>query len=239
MWEKLSFVFCFCSLGFKNISCAKNPFYFSTIFEISFRILFSLHEKPQKKFSHKAFIFLFLFSPFFVSLCSFQHFLSSLFSWFTFYISFWFSPLFSSLFSPFFLYFSISVFLLLFFSVSHVSLSFFLHRGCCVSSFYFNSFFFSPFDLDLIFLFILLLYLFFIISASFFCPKKIQKFLWSIFLHEIMSLFFEPSLLRCFISCFFPPRVVLIPCCSMFFWLLALLDSTFLDFLLSTFYLGL
>ena len=74
------------------------------------------------------------------------------------------------------------------------------------------------FVLDLIFLFILLLYLFFffIISVSFFCPKKIQKFLWSIFLHEIMSLFFEPSLLQCFISCFFSsmsrPHSLFVPC---------------------------
>ena len=77
-------------------------------------ILLSLHFKPQKKFSQKAFIFLFLLSPFFVSLGSFQHFLSTLFSLFTFpfiflFISFAFLSFFFSLISPFFLFISISV----------------------------------------------------------------------------------------------------------------------------------
>ena len=46
-----------------------------------------------------------------------------------------------------------------------------------------------------------------------------------------MSLFFEPSLLRCFISCFFLLESSSFLVCSMFYWLLALLDSTFLVFL--------
>ena len=238
MWEKHSFVFCFCSLGLKTFCVQKNPFYFSTIFEISFKILFSLHEKPQK-LRQKTFIFLFLFSPFFCftfSLNIFFHhfFLGSLFtSLFDFFSFFFF------LFSSFFLYSSISVFLLLFFSVSHVSL-FLLFIAASVNLLFVLPHFSSlSFVLDLIFLFILLLYLFFHHLRIFFCPKKIQKFLWSIFLHEIMSLFFEPSLLRCFISCFFLLESSSFLVCSMFYWLLALLDSTFLDFLLSTFYLGL
>ena len=34
IWGKLSFVFCFCSLGFKNILCAKKSDLFPSIFEL-------------------------------------------------------------------------------------------------------------------------------------------------------------------------------------------------------------
>ena len=70
------------------------------------------------------------------------------------------------------------------------------------------------------FIFILLLHLFFFfhhLRICFFLPKKFKNF-WSIFRDEILSLFFEPSLLRCFIACFFPPCVVLIPCLFHFFY---------------------
>ena len=131
------------------------------------------------------------------------------------FISFWFPLLFLfSLFHSFFTSpspcFSFFFFLYLIFPYL-----FFLHRRFCESSFCFTSFLFSlSFVLDLIFLFILLLYLFFEHLRIFFLPEKNSKIsvVNLIFLHEIMSLFFEPSLLRCFISCFFPPWVVLIPC---------------------------
>ena len=125
--------------------------------------------------------FLFLFSPFSVSLFFFQHF--SLFSIITFsLIIFSFHPFVHPflLFSPF----SLLSFLHSFFiSLSHVSLTFFLHRRCCVSSFYFNSFFFSP-SLSLLILISLFSYFFsrFLLHLRLcFFQKKIQNYLWSMF----------------------------------------------------------
>ena len=123
-----------------------------------------------------------MFSPFFVSLVFFQHFsLVSIITVFFvhFFLSSFCSSLFAflsfffSLFSPFFLYFSISVFLLLFFSLSHVS--FFFSIAVFVNLLFVLPHFSSvSFVLDLIFLFILILYLFFFFSSSayFFARKK-------------------------------------------------------------------
>ena len=167
------------------------------------------HKKTQTKHLH----FLFLFRPFFCFTFSSNIFPFSFitFSFIILFISFWCSLLFLfSLFSilSLLLHFRVSAF----FSVSHVSWSFFLHRRFCESSFCFTSFFFSLFCSWSHFSFHTSSLPFFPHLRIFFCWKKIQKYLWSIFLHEIMSLFFEPSLLRCFISCFFPPCVDLIPC---------------------------
>ena len=153
LMEKLSFVFSFCSLVFfflKHNVCAKKSVVFSIIFE-TVKILFSLHFKAQKK-RQKTFIFSFcpvplfdwFFSfnifPFFFSFITvvFVHF----FLFISLFISTCFALLFLSLFSPthfsiLALFFSISVFLFLFFPVSHVSLSFFLQRRflCILFSF--------------------------------------------------------------------------------------------------------
>ena len=59
----LSLISCF---FWKDVVCAKNPFHFSTIFEIIVLILFSLHFKAQKN-RQKTFMFLFFFSSFFVT----------------------------------------------------------------------------------------------------------------------------------------------------------------------------
>ena len=171
----------------------------------------------------------------FVSLVFFQHF--SLFSIITFsLVTFSFHPFVHPflLFSPFsFLSFLHSFF----FSPSHVSLTSFLHRRFCVSSFCFTSLFFS-FVLDLIFLFTLLLYPFF--SSSSYLFFFLQK--------KFCGQFFEIKFCLCFLnppffgvsSLVFPslrrPHSLFVP---FFYWFLALLDSTILDFPLSTFFLGL
>ena len=265
MWEKLSFVFCFCSLGLKTFRVQKIRFIFPLFLKFILES-FSLFMKNHKRnsaikpsfFCFCSVAFLFHFVPFNIF---FHHFFrGSLFTSLFDFLSFFFS-----LFSSFFLYFSISVFLLLFFlqlmisylfpsstffsrknqprnlhflfllspfSVSlllstfflifyhhfffhHFSFlsicsslfafllffssllsPFFISPSQCFSFsffctscflivfsssrllrilFYFNSFFFSPFDLDLIFLFILLLYLFFHHLRIFFLPEKISK----------------------------------------------------------------
>ena len=156
MWEKLSFVFCFCSLGLKTFLSEKSVL-FSTVLEITFKILFSLQEKQQKNSAQKKnlhfFVFAFSLNIFFhhFFLCSL---LTSPFSLLSFLHSFLISP-------------------------SHVSSTSFLHRRFCVSSFCFTSLFFS-FVHDLIFLFILLLYLFFVHHLRIFCTKKFKN-LWSNF----------------------------------------------------------
>ena len=137
--------------------------------------------------------FLLLFRPFFVSFSSsnifpffFHHFfLCSLFPFIFLFISFSF----------------LTFFFLL--SLSHVS---FLCIFFCFTSFFFSLFcswsFFHTSSLP-----------FFSSSPYlFFWTEKNQKILWSIFRDENLSLFFEPFLLRCFISCSFPPCVILIPC---------------------------
>ena len=179
---------------------------------------FSLFTLNHKKFSQKAFIFCFC-SVLFLFHFFFQHFsllLSSLFSLFTFsfhlfvHLFLIFSPFFS-IFSPFFLSFSISVLLFHFFFSISCFLIFFSSSPILWIFSCFTSLFSSPFVLDLIFLFILL-YLFFPHLRTCFFARKKSKICVSIFLDEHISLFFEPSLLPCFISCFFPPCVVLIPC---------------------------
>ena len=225
MEQKLSFVFCFCSLGFKNmLRPTKIRFIFHYFWIVCINSSLSLHLKPLKKSAKN--LHFFVSVPYLLRVC-FQHFpcffhhcfLCPLFPFIFLFIPFCFSLLFSSLISPFFLYFSISVFLFLFFSPSYVSLFFFfLHRRFCVSSFCLSSLFFSlSFVLELIILFILLLYPIFSSSPYCFCPKKNQKFLLSIFLDEILSLFFELSLLRCFISCFFLLASSSFLVCSMFY----------------------
>ena len=155
----------------------RNPFCFSIFFEIIAVNLFSLRFKTTKS-QTKNFIFCsvpFCFTFFF------QHF-SLFFSFITVvFVHFLFSSFYSSLcaFLPFsfpsFLhsfFFSISVFLFLPFSVSHVSLSVFFHRA-------FLRIF--SFDLDLMLLFFLLYPFFSSSPYLFFLPKQIQNFLWSIF----------------------------------------------------------
>ena len=132
--ETLSFVFCFCSLGFfeKHNLCAKK----SVLFPLSLKLFksFSLHFKAQKNKTKKAFIFCFcpvtfLIDFFFQHFSLFFTFITVVFVHFPFSSFLFIPPCFSLLFlfspSPLFLYFSISVFLFLFFPRSHVSLSFF------------------------------------------------------------------------------------------------------------------
>ena len=116
-----------------------------------------------------------------------------------------FLPFFISLFSPFSLCVSISVFLFLTPLYLMFPYLFFLQRRFCVSSFgltHFSSLFWSwslcfhtsssPF------------FLFLHLRLCFFLQKN-QKFLWSILPDEMsfFFFFFEPSLLRCLVSCFF------------------------------------
>ena len=239
-WNVGKTLFCFLFLfsWFKNIFWAKKSVLFSTVLEITFKILFSLQEKPPKKNSaqKKPSFFVFV-QPFFCFTCflstfflSFYHhcFLCSLFPFIFLFISFCFSLLFLfSLFSILSLFLHLSVSPSLFLSVSHVS--FFFSIAVFVNLLFVLPHFSSvSFVLDLIFLFILILYLFFFFHhLRIFLPEKNQKFLWSILLDEIVSLFFEPSLLRCFISCFFPPCVVLIPCLFHFLLILDVYSPCF------------
>ena len=222
MWEKLSFVFCFCSLGLKTFRVQKIRFIFPLFLKFLLES-FSLFMKNHKRnsaikpsfFCFCSVAFLFHFVPFNIFFHHFfrgslfpSSFCSSLFDFLLFFLlsflhSFFISP--SPCFSfSFFLYL---MFPYLFFFIAVVAYPLFISTHfssllLILISFFFSYFFFT---------------FFFIISASFFCPKKIQKFLWSIFLHEIMSLFFEPSLLRCFISCFFlleSSSFLVVPCFS-------------------------
>ena len=217
LMEKLSFVFCFCSLVFFFFlrQCArKNPLYFSIIFETVW-ILFSLHLKAQKKQTKKAFIFCFCPVPFLIDffLSTFFPFLlfhhcclCSLFPFIFLFISTCFALLLFSLFSPSFFFFqaqcfSSSVFLNLMFPYL------FFHRRFCVSSFgWINSFLFSLLFL-ISFLFSSLFFRFRVFS---FMSKPNAKF--SFFFAED---FFEPSLFLCLISCFSSlrrPYSLSVPC---------------------------
>ena len=216
--------FLFLISWFQKHLCGKNPFCFSIIFEIIVFNLFSLRLKKKQNFRQKTSFFVFvqsLFVAFFLS--------TFLFSFITvvfvhFFSSFFcsslraFSPIFFSLFSPFFLFLYLSV-SLSFFTVSHVSLSVFLHRRFCVSpllfliSFFFSSFFFTCF---------------FFINVSVFCSNKFNFFL-----------IFELSFLLCFVSCFSSlrhPYSLSLPCFTGFQRFLMFL---FLDFLVSIFFSGL
>ena len=149
--------------------------------------LFSLRFKTTK-IKQKNLHFWFLFSPFLFHSFSFNIFpfssLSSLLSLFTspfhqnVHLYLFFSP-FSFLSFLLSLFFSISVFLFLFFPQSHVSISVFLHRRFCVSPFVLTHFSFFPFVLDLIVSFRTSPSPF--LSSSpylfFFLPKQIQNFL--------------------------------------------------------------
>ena len=166
----------------KTCCVRKNPFYFSTILICCLNSSLSLHLKPlkiQPKYLHV----LFLFRPFFCFTCFlstffliFNHhcFLCSLFPFILLFIPFCFSLLFL-----FFLYFSISCFLVLFF----------LHRRFCVSSFCLTSLCFSLFCSWSLFSFHTSSLPCSSSSPYLFLTQKIQKFLWSIFLDEILSLF--------------------------------------------------
>ena len=172
--------------------------------------------KPQK-IQPKNLHFLFLLRPFFCFTCflsTFSMFLSSLFSLFTFSFHPFVHPF--LLFSPFS---SLSFLDSFFFSPSHVSLFFFFSIAVFVYLLFVWPHFSSlSFVLDLIFLFTLLLHHVLLHLRICFFAQNIQKFLWSIFLDEILSLFFEPSLLRCFISCFFTFASSSFLVCSMFYW---------------------
>ena len=172
--------FFFCSFFFFKKKIVTNPFIFELFLEFlvnpftlfTFIILKKSAQKPSFFVSVQSlFCVTFFLSTF------------SLFSIITFsLIIFSFHPFVHPflLFSPF----SLLSFLHSFFiSLSHVSLTFFLHRRCCVSSFYFNSFFFSP-SLSLLILISLFSYFFsrFLLHLRLcFFQKKIQNFLWSMF----------------------------------------------------------
>ena len=231
LWKKKKQVLLFYSLALMYLKrcwffqqIGENTFFFSFCFSFS---SFSLLLWFFKLFVCEMirFIFIFKFLLKFFSLVIVHHF--SL--WSLFLTSFCpslgaFVTFFFSLFSPFFLAFYISMFL--FFSLSRVSLSFILHRRFLRLFFLFALIFlFLSFVPDLI--------LFFFFLYQFFLPKKS-------FFHEFMSVFLEPCLYLCLISCFFPACVVLLYCVfHVFSGFFAFLDVTFLDFLLSIFFLGL
>ena len=165
--------------------------------------------KTTKNSSKKSSCFVSVPSFFLFHLFSFNifpYFLSSLFSLFTFSFHPFVHPF--LLFSPFsFLYFSIWCFLVLFF----------LHRRFCVSSLCLTSLFFSLFCSWSHFSFHTSSLPCSSSSPYLFLTQKFQNFLWSIFLDEILSLFFELSLLRCFIFCFFTFASSSFLVCSMFY----------------------
>ena len=195
MEQKLSFVFCFCFLGFKNMLCPKKSVLFSTIFDLLFEFFSLSSLKTTENTAKKSSCFVSVPSLFLFHLFSFNifpYFLSSLFS----------------LFSPFSF---LSLFLHLMFPCSFFSPSPFL----CI---------FILFDLtfllSLLFLISFAYFFFTFFSSSpymLFWTENIQKFLWSILLDEILSLFFEPSLLRCLVSCFFTFASSSFLVCSMFY----------------------
>ena len=157
----------------------------------------------------------FFFVHFFLS-----SFCSSLFA----FLSFFFS-----LISPFFPYFSISMFPQLF-----------LHRRCCVFSFCCNSFFFCLSLLILISLFSCFFSRFF--PSLFFHQKKNQNFLWSIFWRlNYVFIFWTLPLSVLNLVCFSSLRrhVSLFVLCFLFlrFFIVTFLDHRyFFDFLLSIFF---
>ena len=156
--------------------CVIDPFLFELFLEFlvnPFSLFTFFSRKNQPGNLH----FLFLLSPFSVTLLLstfflifYHHFFFHHFSFLSICSSlFAFLLFFSSHLSPFFLYFSISVFLFLFFFSFSCLLIFFLHRRCCVSSFCFNSFFFCLSLLIFISLFSCFFSRFF---PSLFFPKK-------------------------------------------------------------------
>ena len=231
--------FSFCSLGFfkTNFVCEIIRKTFLQIPRLSFFSLQFLIKKNQlpkiSPFFFCSVLFCFIiFAPFF---------LSSLSSLFTFsfhflFISFCFSPLLLfSLVSV--LSFSLSQ-CFFFFPFSCLFLSFF-HRRFCPPSFCVNSLFsFLLFLISLIFSYFFLT-LFSSTPHLFFLPTKIPKFSVVNFWDEIVF-FFKNLPSSVFNLLLFPPCVVLIPCLfHVFFWFFAFLDVAFLDFLVSTFILGL
>ena len=213
MWEKLSFVFCFCSLGLKTFRVQKIRFIFPLFLKFLLKS-FSLFMKNHRRNSAiKPSFFCFCSVPFLFHFLSFNIFFHHFFLGSLFYISFWFSLLF--LFSLFFilsLFFHLRVspffFLylmfpcLFFFIAAFVNLLFVLPHFSSLS-----------FVLDLIFLFILLLYLFLKNNLRiYFWPKKFKKFGGQFFYMKSCLCFLNPPFFGVFISCFFPPWVVLIPC---------------------------
>ena len=172
---------------------------FKTLFEILSKILSSLQFFSQKKSAQKKIIFsiFFCFTSFF-----FHH-----FPFIYLLISFCISHLF--LLSSFFilslcLYLSVSLSLCSLSRACFIVFLLILHRRFCVFSFCFNSFFLSLFCSWSHSSFVPYSLLFF--SSS---PVVIFFFEWNyVFLFSLL-----PSLLRCFISCFFfTPGVVLFPC---------------------------
>ena len=181
--------------------------------------LFTLNHKRNS--AKKAFIFCFCFTfsfnMFTVSFINvvFVHFLHSPFCS----SLLLFSPFFFALFSPFF-FFCISCFLIFFSIAVFVYLLFVVPQFSSLS-----------FVLDLFC--ILLLYLFSHHLRIFFARKN-SKISVVNFRDEIMSLFFEPSLLRCLVSCFFLFASSSFLVCSMIYWLLAFLEITFINLLLGS-----
>ena len=143
---------------------AKKSVLFSTVLEITFKILFSLQEKPQKKTQPKKNIFcfcsaLFLFHLFSLNIFFVHFFLSSfcssLFDFLSFFFSFFTSPSHVSL----VFFFSIAVFVYLLFVLPHFSSLLFL------ISFFFSYFFFT----------------FFFSSSACFFARKNSKIFWGQF----------------------------------------------------------
>ena len=213
-------VFCFLFLFSwfqKHVVSEKNPFYFPLFLIFCINSSLSLHLKPLKILP-KHLHFLFLFRPFFVSLVYFQHF--SWFSIITFSLfTFSFHPFVHPflLFSPFsFLSFLHSFFVSLsqcfsfFFFCISCFLIFFLHRRCCVSTFCFNSLFFSLFCSWCHFSFhTSSLPCFSSSPYLFFLSKIFKNFCGQFFLMKFCLCFLNPPF---FEVSFFPPCVVLIPC---------------------------
>ena len=197
-WNVGKTLFCFLFLfsWFKNIFERKKSVLFSTILESTFKILFFSSRKTTKKLRQKNFIFLFLFRPFFCFTFSLN----------IFFYHFFLCSLFTSLFD------FLSFFFSFFTSPSHVSLFFFFSIAIFVYLlFVWPQFSSLSFVLDLIFLFILLLYLFFSSSAYFFARKssKISVVNFSTWNHVIVFWILPSSVFHLF---FFPPWVVRIPC---------------------------
>ena len=247
------FFFCFCSLVFFFFEkvCMTNPFIFELFVEFlvnPFSLFTFFSRKNQPRHLH----FLFLLSPFSVSLLLSTFFL-------IFYHHFFFHHFPSFLFvHPFLLFSSFS--LLSFLHSFFISLSqcfsfsfclylmfthlFFLHRRCCVSSFCFNSFFFCLSLLILISLFSCFFSLFFFITVSVFFQKKIKFFCGQFFEDEIVFIFWTLPLSVLNLVCFSSlrrhfPCLFYVFCCCDSSSLLFLIIVTFLDFLLSIFFLGL
>ena len=205
---------------FVSLKKWNNRFYFWTVFFLKFLVhpfspfTFCLtKKKPNKLHFFNLFLFHLLFQHF--SCLLFHHCcLCSLSPFIFLFIYFCFSPLFFSLFSPFFLFLYLSVSLSLF-SVSHVSLSDIFSIAVFAYPLFVLTHFSSLFCSWSHSSFLPSLPFIFFISVSVFCPNKFKIFCDQFFEDEMESLIFEPSFLRCFVSCFSSlrrPYSLSVPC---------------------------